>query len=91
MTIKQSLKWATSELKETCERPQYEAELLLAYYLKQDRMYLMTHDKEIIDIKEYEKLILRRKKHEPYEYIVGEASFYDIELAVFLALRRRYL
>jgi len=82
MTIKQSLKWATSELKETCERPQYEAELLLAYYLKQDRMYLMTHDKEIIDIKEYEKLILRRKKHEPYEYIVGEASFYDIELGV---------
>jgi len=82
MTIKQSLKWATSELKETCERPQYEAELLLAYHLKQDRMYLMTHDKDIIDIKEYEKLILRRKKHEPYEYIVGEASFYDIELAV---------
>jgi len=82
MTIKQSLKWATHELKETCERPQYEAELLLAYHLKQDRMYLMTHDKDIIDIKEYEKLIRRRKKHEPYEYIVGEASFYDIELQV---------
>jgi len=82
MTNKEALSWATSELKETCERPQYEAELLLAYHLKQDRMYLMTHDKEIIDIKEYEKLILRRKKHEPYEYIVGEASFYDIELGV---------
>ena len=82
MTIKQSLKWATSELKKSCERPQYEAELLLAYHLKQDRMYLMTHDKDIIDIKEYEKLIRRRKKHEPYEYIVGEASFYDIELQV---------
>jgi release factor glutamine methyltransferase len=27
-------------------------------------------------------LIERRAKHEPYEYIVGEASFYDIELHV---------
>ena len=82
MTIKQSLTWATSQLKERCERPQYEAALLLAYHLKQDRSYLITHDDKEIDIKEYEKLIERRKKHEPYEYIVGDASFYDIHLKV---------
>lgn len=82
MTIKETLLWGTSELHEICERPQYEAELLLAYHLKQDRTYLIIHEDKEIDIKEYEKLIERRKNHEPYEYIVGEASFYDIYLKV---------
>ena len=82
MTIKQSLSWGASQLSEVCERPQYEAELLLAFHLNKDRMYLITHEHKNIDIKEYEKLVQRRKKHEPYEYIVGEASFYDIHLTV---------
>jgi len=83
MTNKEALSWATLELKETCERPQYEAELLLAYHLKQDRMYLITHDRDNLeDVKSFENLVQRRAKHEPYEYIVGEASFYDIELGV---------
>ncbi len=82
MTIKEALTWGSSELVEVCERPQYEAELLLAYVLKKDRTYLIVHDNDHVDIKEYEKLIARRKKSEPYEYIVGEASFYDIHLKV---------
>ena len=46
-------------------------------------MYLITHDRdEQEDRKGYEALIQRRAKNEPYEYIVGEASFYDIHLAV---------
>ena len=82
MTIKQAIRWAIEELTASCERPQYEAELLLAYHLKQDRIYLITHDTDKLDIKEYKKLIQRRKNNEPYEYIVGEASFYDIHLYV---------
>jgi release factor glutamine methyltransferase len=83
MTNKEALSWATSELKEVCERPQYEAELLLAYHLEQDRMYLVTHDRDSLeDVEAFEKLVQRRAKNEPYEYIVGEASFYDIHLAV---------
>lgn len=83
MTIKQSLTWASTYLKETCERPQYEAKLLLAYHLNQDRMYLITHDDETLeDVEYYQALVERRAKCEPYEYIVGEASFYDIHLAV---------
>ena len=46
-------------------------------------MYLITHDDEALeDVEGYQSLIHRRVKHEPYEYIVGEASFYDIYLAV---------
>ena len=82
MTIKESLRWGSSELSKVCERPQYEAELLLAYVLKKDRTYLIMHNDDTVDIKEYESLIARRKKNEPYEYIVGEASFYDIYLKV---------
>ena len=83
MTIKQVVSWGSEQLKQVCERPQYEAELLLAFYLKQDRMYLITHDRdELEDIEGYKTLIQRRVKNEPYEYIVGEASFYDIHLKV---------
>ena len=83
MTIKEALAWGSAKLNKACERPQYEAELLLAYHLQKDRMYLITHDSdELGDSKGYEALIERRAKNEPYEYIVGKASFYDIHLAV---------
>ena len=83
MTIKESLLWAKTELIESCERPQYEAELLLAYHLNKDRMYLITHEyDEIKNVDLYKKIIERRKANEPYEYIVGSASFYDIHLKV---------
>ncbi|MEA1879877.1 MAG: peptide chain release factor N(5)-glutamine methyltransferase [Campylobacterota bacterium] len=83
MTIKQTLLWAREQLQETCERPQYEAELLLAYHLTKERMYLMTHETDIVEsVEAYKTLIQRRSNNEPYEYIVGEASFYDIHLMV---------
>jgi len=83
MTIKEALIWGYSELSEVCERPQYEAALLLAYVLKKDRMYVIIHDQDMLEnVEAYKKLIARRKKNEPYEYIVGEASFYDIYLHV---------
>jgi release factor glutamine methyltransferase len=83
MTIKECLHWAKKQLQQSCERPQYEAELLLAYHLKHDRMYLITHENDDVkDVEVYVKLVNRRAAHEPYEYIVGSASFYDIYLAV---------
>ena len=83
MTIKEGLSWAREVLQGVCERPQYEAELLLAYHLKQDRMYLITHESDAIDnIENFQDLIQRRVANEPYEYIVGSASFYDIHLEV---------
>jgi len=83
MTIKQTLTNATKELKNSCERPRFEAELLLSYHLKKDRTYLHAFDDSIVENSElFQALIKRRANHEPYEYIVGEASFYDIELNV---------
>ena len=83
MTLKEALIWARSQLFKCCERPQFEAELLLAYHLKKDRMYLVTHDRNILeDTEGYRQLIARRAANEPYEYIVGSASFYDLYLEV---------
>ena len=83
MTIKQTLLKAEKELKESCERPKFEAELLLAYHLKKERTYLHAFDdKEVDKLEAFQALVKRRANHEPYEYIVGEASFYDIELNV---------
>jgi len=83
MNIKQALKHATIELKNSCERPRFEAELLLSYYLKKERTYLHAFDdKEVEGFENFKGLVQRRANHEPYEYIVGKASFYDIELHV---------
>ncbi len=82
-TIKEALKWASEQLQESCERSHFEAELLLAYHLQKERIYLMMHaDAYVKDIEGFKALIKRRVAYEPYEYIVGEASFYDIYLKV---------
>jgi release factor glutamine methyltransferase len=83
MTIKQLLKEAEQKLQNSCERPRFEAELLLAYHLKKERTYLHAFDDaKVENVEAFEALVERRAKSEPYEYIVGEASFYDIELNV---------
>ncbi len=83
MIIKEALAWAREQLQEACERPAFEAELFLAYHLGKDRTYLLIHDMDTFDhVAEFKKLIERRAVHEPYEYIVGSASFYDIHLEV---------
>jgi len=82
-TIKEALTWAREELQEACERPQFEAELLLAYHLKKERTYLLIHENDSFEsLEDFKKLIQRRATNEPYEYIVGSASFYDIHLDV---------
>jgi len=83
MKINETLKWATERLTQSCERPTFEAELLLAYHLEKNRTYLHAFDEsEVTKVEAYKALVERRANHEPYEYIVGEASFYDIELEV---------
>ncbi|SFV90749.1 Protein-N(5)-glutamine methyltransferase PrmC, methylates polypeptide chain release factors RF1 and RF2 [hydrothermal vent metagenome] len=83
MTLHQALKEAQKKLQKSCERPQFEAELLLAHHLGKERTYLILHpDEAVEDIAGFEALVARRAKHEPYEYIVGKASFYDVHLKV---------
>jgi release factor glutamine methyltransferase len=81
--IKETLNWASEQLKSSCERPLLEAELLLAYHLHKDRIYLHVHGHDYVEnIEAFQALVARRVSYEPYEYIVGKSSFYDIELSV---------
>jgi len=83
MKIDEILQWSSEQLAQSCERPRFEAELLLAYHLQKDRTYLHAFNmEEVLEKEKFKALVKRRAKHEPYEYIVGEASFYDIELKV---------
>jgi release factor glutamine methyltransferase len=83
MKIRELLKWAKEQLKESCERPLFEAELLLAHHLQKERTFLHAFDdEEVKEVEAYKALVSRRAKHEPYEYIVNNASFYDLQLYV---------
>ncbi len=83
MTIKETLSWASEQLQFSCERPLFEAELLLAHHLCKERVYLHVHEHDEVDnIDSFKSLIARRASHEPYEYIIGKVSFYDIKLFV---------
>lgn len=76
MTISAILAKAASELKEVAERPQLEAEILLAHDLKKERIWLHAHGNDSCETKEFNSWIERRRQHEPVEYITGEAGFY---------------
>lgn len=83
MTIAEALQWGSSELREACERPRFEAELLLAHHLGQERTFLtLQSDSVVKDLDAFRVLVARRAAYEPLEYITGRVSFYDIELAV---------
>jgi len=81
--VKELLSEITALLKAHIPRASREAQLLLMAHLDVDELWLITHQLE--EVQEYERVlswVQRRAKNEPYEYIVGEASFYDIHLAV---------
>ena len=81
MTIRQALLEAKDQLRYACERPLFEAEILMAYHLGKERTWLkMYDDRELEDAEGYETLVARRVAHEPMEYITGRVSFYDIDL-----------
>ncbi|WOE71092.1 peptide chain release factor N(5)-glutamine methyltransferase [Hydrogenimonas thermophila] len=83
MIIEDALRTAAKELSNIAQRPRLEAEILMSYYLNQDRVWLHTNsNKEIGELQEFFKLVKRRKEYEPIEYITRRVSFYDIELEV---------
>ncbi len=56
-----------------------EAEILLAFVLKKDRMWLISHsDAPVNDlhIRRFNVLVKQRVQHEPIAYILGEKDFY---------------
>lgn len=76
-SIDEWLEFGASKLREIAERPRREAEILLGHSLKKERLYLLTHLDEEIEVDEYLEMIKRRSKNEPIEYITSSVSFFS--------------
>jgi release factor glutamine methyltransferase len=77
LKIKDALLRAKEELKGVCDRPLFEAEILLSFALKKDRLFLHLNSDMQIDEKEFFKYVKRRANYEPIEYITKSVSFYS--------------
>lgn len=86
MKVAQALKTATEKLKAlNLERPQVEAQLLIAKVLKIERSQISAHDQNEISqtqMKELEALIARRLAFEPMAYLRGEKEFFGLTFEV---------
>jgi release factor glutamine methyltransferase len=83
MTIKQALNQAKEQLNGIVPRAMFEVQLLMAYHLGVDRMYLIINDnQELQDSDGFFDLVSQRCSYKPIEYITQKVSFYDIELFV---------
>lgn len=83
-TIAAALRAAYSQLAPS-ESANLDAQVLLAYALDAERVYLLAHgDAELSGEQQrcFTELINRRAAGEPVAYIIGSKSFYDLELTV---------
>lgn len=77
-SVKGLLYKASKLLKKEGRDATREARILLGFLTKKDKLWLMTHDDEVIyDDKAFYELVDRRMKDEPIEYITHEVSFYS--------------
>ena len=82
-TVSKLLNWTSEYFKTNgIENFRLDAEVLLAYLLKNDRLSLYLNYDQPLNKKElsnYRELILRRIKREPVSYIVGEKEFWSLK------------
>ena len=85
MTIGEALGQGRRLLSRISDEANLEAELLLAYALRTDRIHLYQRLPEPISDQgegAFNALLERRLNYEPTPYIVGRKEFYGLELAV---------
>jgi len=77
MTIKEVVRNYSKRLKEVTHIPAKEVEILICHILEKNNIWLhLNYNNEFTQIKTLEKLLLKREKDYPLEYLIGKASFY---------------
>lgn len=77
MTIKDTIKKYTNELKNVTHIPAKEVEILMLHLLNKNVIWLhLNYNEEFTMQSELEKLIKKRATNYPLEYIINKASFY---------------
>jgi len=85
MQIAAALAWARSALAPHTETAGLDAELLLARILDRNRTYLHTWPERPLEPAQeasFQELVRRRAEGEPVAYLLGEAEFWSLPLAV---------
>lgn len=80
VNIKHLLQHAKQELHSALE-----AEILLAFVLKQSRTYLLAHAEReltVLELRTFNELLARRLQREPIAYITGTKEFWSLPLFV---------
>jgi release factor glutamine methyltransferase len=78
-SVKEALDFGAKRLKEACDRPRFEAAILLGRASGLSRAELALKEEALIDDAPFEAMIARRERGEPIEYITGFAGFYSRE------------
>ncbi len=84
ITIRYALQLARESLPNS-DTPDLDAQLLLAFILNAERVYLLAHADEQLSDEAYSRfqaLLSRRDAGEPLAYITGKKWFYDLEFRV---------
>lgn len=85
LDLQSARNWAAQHLRAAADRPQVEAELLLAHLLDCTRPHLLTHLDDALAPERaaaYQALVERRAAGEPLPYLTGRAPFFGREFAV---------
>lgn len=86
MTVKELLDKTKKELRNIpVEEPESSAEFLLRYVLKMDRAEFFAGLDRVLtekEVKNYQRLISRKKNHEPVWQIVGRVEFWGLDFEV---------
>jgi len=85
-TVLKILNKSIDQLKKyNIENPQLNAELIISHVLDMNKANLYLNSKDILDNEKsdiIEQFIIRRTKHEPLQYILGETEFYGCKIKV---------
>ncbi len=77
MTIKEVVRNYSQRLKQITHIPAKEVEILICHILEKNNIWLhLNYNNEFNQIEKLEKLINKREKDYPLEYLIGKASFY---------------
>ena len=84
VTLNELLRQAQSKLRQSCDSPAKEAQLLLAHTLGISQLELITRLNEhaTFDLERFFGFVKRRAAHEPMEYITNGVSFFSQEFYI---------
>lgn len=86
MKVKQFYKYIENSFAEIAvDDPAFEAQCIMDYVFGFDRIALITHGSDELsdeNIKKVDEIVLRRKKYEPLQYILGKWNFFGFDFEV---------